>query len=187
MSKHVQLPKFNSPKNPFATGGRTEAAVESAPPTVLLVAPEPVRMSAPVAAQSEETLVPKNIFAAPKLAGMAVRTPRAVGAQALRAARWLGEWGQKMNPMPWITRRRGPVRLAVNNFKPPAVQTELSLDTVKVVRNDLSDADLEVVLVTKPIAPNQNEQLVMASVGGREPEGGSFNRLSSWMFGVKSS
>jgi hypothetical protein len=85
-----------------------------------------------------------------------------------------------------LARRRGPARSAVNTFRQSAMQTELSLDAVKVVRNDLSDADLEVVLVTKPIASNQSEQLIMASAGGREPAG-AFNRLSSWMFGAKPS
>jgi hypothetical protein len=35
----------------------------------------------------------------------------------------------------------------------PAVQTELSLDTVKVIHNDLSDADVEVVPIkSRPAA-----------------------------------
>jgi hypothetical protein len=34
-------------------------------------------------------------------------------------------------------------------FQSPAVQTELALDKVKVMRNDLSEDDLEVVMIDK--------------------------------------
>ena len=59
-------------------------------------------------------------------------------------------WKDKLNPF------RSPEPIA-----PPmvgAVQTELSLDTVKVIRNDLTDADIEVVpvksqTVSAPEAP----------------------------------
>lgn len=37
--------------------------------------------------------------------------------------------------------------------EPPSVQTELRLATVKVARNDLSDADLEVVAAPEPLPP----------------------------------
>ncbi len=48
------------------------------------------------------------------------------------AAGWMRQWslGRKPSPMP-----------------PPAVQTELALEKVKVIRNDLAEDDLEVVAV----------------------------------------
>ena len=48
-------------------------------------------------------------------------------------------------------RKRGPAQVGVAiGEKPPAVQAELRLQSVKVARNDLSDADLEVVPVGAP-------------------------------------
>jgi len=44
------------------------------------------------------------------------------------------------------------VKPAIPRFTKPAVQGELSLDRIKVVRNDLSDADLEVVPAKVPSA-----------------------------------
>ena len=59
-------------------------------------------------------------------------------------------WKDKLNPF----RAPEPVRLAPVS----AVQVELSLEAVKVVHNDLADADIEVVpvksrTVTQPDAP----------------------------------
>jgi hypothetical protein len=45
--------------------------------------------------------------------------------------------------MPW--RKEEP-------FQTPAIQTELALDKVKVIRNDLSEDDLEVVAIDKKAA-----------------------------------
>jgi len=57
-----------------------------------------------------------------------------------RLARWL-TWRRRRTGREMIEPRRSPI----------PVQGELSLDNVKVVRNDLSDADLEVVRVsTRP-------------------------------------
>jgi len=42
---------------------------------------------------------------------------------------------------------------AIPRFPKPPVQGELSLDRIKVMRNDLSDADLEVVLAKAPVVP----------------------------------
>jgi hypothetical protein len=42
---------------------------------------------------------------------------------------------------------------AIPQFTKPPVQGELSLDRIRVVRNDLSDADLEVVPARTPTAP----------------------------------
>ena len=40
------------------------------------------------------------------------------------------------------------------SFSRPAVQAELSLDSVKVVHNDLTDADVEIVPMKSRPAPN---------------------------------
>ena len=99
-NKQVCLPKFISPKNPFAPKKPAEAAPAPTPTTNGTVAPP--------------------VSSAPKPAA---------------------SWTAKLNPASiW----RGP-RPEAKNDSPPAVQAELSLDAVKVVHNDLTDADVEVV------------------------------------------
>jgi hypothetical protein len=46
-----------------------------------------------------------------------------------------------------------PQKPAIPRFSKTPVQGELSLDRIKVVRNDLSDADLQVVPASVPPAP----------------------------------
>jgi hypothetical protein len=53
-------------------------------------------------------------------------------------------------------------------------QTELSLDTVKVVHNDLSDAEVEVVPMKSRSAPQ-----------GTPPPKASWQTLGEQLFGVK--
>jgi hypothetical protein len=85
------------------------------------LAPEAAKAYASVAAGA-----PKNpVFA----------TPEPKPSMPARAA----SWKDKLNPF----RAPEPVRLASQN----AVQVELSLEAVKVVHNDLADADIEVVPV----------------------------------------
>jgi hypothetical protein len=60
-------------------------------------------------------------------------------ALASKPARATG-WKAKLNPMAML---RGPTPAA--STAPAPVQSELSLDSVRVVHNDLSDADVEVV------------------------------------------
>ena len=94
-NKQVALPKFVSPKNPFAPSKK-----EAVP--------------APVAAQK-----------LPPISG---------------TSKSLAAWTTKLNPSSFWS---SPAPVEQKTL--PAVQTELSLDTVKVVHNDLSDADVEVV------------------------------------------
>ena len=102
-NKQVVLPKFISPKNPFAPS-KKEAAPE------------------PVAAQK-----------LPPISG---------------TSKSLAAWTTKLNPSSlWSS----PAPAEQKTL--PAVQTELSLDAVKVVHNDLSDADVEVVPIkSRPAA-----------------------------------
>ena len=58
-------------------------------------------------------------------------------------------WTSRLNP---VSVWRGP-RMEAQNGSRPAVQVELSLDTLKVIHNDLSDADVEVVPIkSRPAA-----------------------------------
>ena len=60
-----------------------------------------------------------------------------------------GNWAANLNPLSMFRGTPAPVARPVR-----AEQTELSLDTVKVVHNDLTDADVEVVpLKSRPARP----------------------------------
>jgi len=69
-----------------------------------------------------------------------------------RAAALLSRWQAKLCGL--LARSGGKAaKPAIPQFLKPPVQGELSLDRIKVVRNDLSDADLEVVPAKAPSAP----------------------------------
>jgi hypothetical protein len=57
-------------------------------------------------------------------------------------------WASKLNPVSFL-RASQP---SAPNFQ-PALQPELSLDSVKVVHNDLSDVDVEIVPIKSRAAP----------------------------------
>jgi hypothetical protein len=71
------------------------------------------------------------------------RTPKPAPQPAAKPAR--AAWTAKLNPF------RAPEPVAPQ--LPAAVQPELSLDAVKVVHNDLSDADVDIVPVKSHAAP----------------------------------
>jgi hypothetical protein len=65
------------------------------------------------------------------------------------APKFLPSWTGRLNPSSVWSGSRADL----SNGSLPAVQTELSLDTVKVIHNDLSDADVEVVPIKSRPAP----------------------------------
>ena len=151
----LHLPKFISPKNPF----KQEAVAASVAPSTVAAAPAMPASVAPVAAPAP--LVTPLVAAAPVLTPIPA-TPvmplapkswkgRAIEVATLmgKFARSAGEWLKRAlffcldhNPFSAIGR---PKLAGIPRFGKSAVQGELSLDRVKVVRNDLSHADLEVV------------------------------------------
>src|SRR5882724_3048452 len=59
-------------------------------------------------------------------------------------------WTSKLNPISILR----PASVETKNER-PIMQTELSLDTVKVVHNDLTDADVEIVpMKSRPAPPD---------------------------------
>lgn len=90
----------------------------------------------PASAQTPEEVASAAEASGPKLSGAAPLKPTASSASWW--PRWLGSW-------------RRPKRAPIPRFNNPLVQAELSLDRVKVLRNDLSDSDLEVVPVRAPV------------------------------------
>jgi hypothetical protein len=63
-----------------------------------------------------------------------------------RLGRWIGSLRERIGGV-----RRLRLNPAIPRSAKPPVQGELSLDRIKVVRNDLSDADLEVVAAKRPV------------------------------------
>jgi hypothetical protein len=116
-NKHVYLPKFEA-KNPFS---------KAVPASTAAIPALPATAAAPVAPAPAAR--PKADFVLTK--------PMARPAPAPAPS---SSWAAKLNP---IAMFRGP---SASAFKPVAtVQTELSLDSVKVVHNDLSDSEVEIV------------------------------------------
>jgi hypothetical protein len=113
-NKQVTLPKFVSPKNPFA----------------------------PSKAPAETAAGPAKKETAPAMATVQKLPPISGTSKSLAA------WTTKLNPASLWNGQASAEQKTL-----PAVQAELSLDAVKVVHNDLSDADVEVVPIkSRPAA-----------------------------------
>lgn len=122
-NKQFYLPKFGSPKNPFASANQPGGAIP------------------PVEAAAAPVKTPITVVAA-KTQKLPTFSP------ARRAA----TWASRLNP---ISIWRGP-ETSAPDARPP-VQAELSLDAVKVLRNDLSDVDVEIVPLKSRPSDNAEE------------------------------
>ena len=132
LSKGGALPKFNEGRNPF--GHKSAEAEESgaqaaAAPAAAPAAPAPAQKSPP----------PYAFKPATRPAAGQTEQPATQPAARTEAKPARHGWTTRLNPF------RAPEPAPA---RPPlAVQTELSLNSVKVVHNDLADADVEVVPV----------------------------------------
>jgi len=140
------LPKFGPAKNPFTPQQvRPVAPAPAATPKPIAAVPK----IAPAALKETQRLpvVPvklKETKRLPFVAARKVSVPAASGpAWWERFLDWAGE--MMARPGAWLAARKTPVKSAIPRFEKPVVQGELSLENIKVVRNDLSDADMEVV------------------------------------------
>lgn len=132
-NKRVYLPKFNSAKNPFEPKAEEKKSA---------IASAPQKTGAPVAApvtvktQKKTQKIP--VFATPN----PLKPPGAAS------------WAERLNPF--------RVPPAAPTLACP-LQAELSLNAVKVLHNDLSDADVEVVPVkSRTAAPMESPRLLPA-------------------------
>jgi hypothetical protein len=150
------LPKFGSDKNPFS---RTKpqslqsSVVEKIPTIARTMTTAEI-----TAAQLKET---KRL---PVVTAIKTTEPM-ISKVALpaRALGWLKEWTKQARLLSGKFRRRSKTTppAALPSGKAP-VQVELSLDKIKVVRNDLSDGDLEVVPV-KISVKSKTEAIVQSA------------------------
>jgi hypothetical protein len=72
---------------------------------------------------------------------------------------------------------------AIRRFPKPPVQGELSLNRIKVMRNDLSDADLEIVLAKPPVAPGAKAPAPRAVEESVEPKS-AWGRVTARILGA---
>ncbi|MGD0258655.1 MAG: hypothetical protein ABSD29_02395 [Verrucomicrobiota bacterium] len=146
------LPQFGPVRNPFGSGAKAELAqTEARPPedhggngtpAARPSLPGPGGEPAAVLQPDAEHCAAPAKFDARNLAGALWR----------RATALLSGWQAKLCGLLALSGRQA-AQPAIPRFPKPPVQGELSLDRIKVVRNDLSDADLEVVPAKPPAAP----------------------------------
>jgi hypothetical protein len=146
------LPQFGPTRNPFSSSRKSEPVQTEAQFTGADVAD---------GAPKEGCQTPNSCgtTAAALQSGLPDRTATTrVGGRGLtealrrRAAALLS--GCKAKLTGWLGRASvKAAKPAIPRFTKPPVQGELSLDRIRVVRNDLSDADLEVLPARTPAAP----------------------------------
>jgi hypothetical protein len=146
LSSHNRLPKFNSAKNPFVKPAAVEAQAVAVEPTVEVELPRPVAPAAPEAFTKTQRI--------PALADQPVRAntiasfagkAKQLGETALAFGLVAVAKGQALFGRLTKRFRKAEPRSVIPRFGKPAVQAELSLDNVRVVRNDLEESDLEIV------------------------------------------
>jgi len=172
------LPKFASKKNPFRASPGAE------------VGPSPDKELRSSLSQSEPSEVnssngdgPTALSAKPHVESLAAQTAplsspqlKPITDDALRMSRV--RWRVLL---PWIGGRTQ--KQAIPRFEKTMVQGELSLESVTVVRNDLSDSDLEVV-PTKPVVTAPQPKPARPVTTGSGANGSSWERLTGRFLGA---
>ena len=176
LSRPGALPKFGGKKNPFRVTTKPEAAHSAVPSD-----PSPVGESA-AAAVSKAVVEGPVCSEAPRNSGeatagtgtrAAMTAPFATAlAPKAKASGALARCTGKLKSLLMMSRRE-PLEPASARASKAMVQAELSLEKVRVVRNDLSDSDLEVVAV-KP----------RAAASAEEPADDGWDKVASRLFGA---
>ena len=135
------MPKFGSGKNPFQTKPQPQPAAE-APRTAPSAAGDGSAQNAPVRLDEKKSVPAANGPVVKTLSRPEVRNGFRFGSVFLAALHALKSLVQR-------PRSKSATKPKTQTLRTP-VQAELSLDCVKVLRNDLSDADLEVVRAKTP-------------------------------------
>jgi len=167
-NKQFYLPKFGSPKNPFVSASQSGEAISPED-----AAAAPVKTPITVAAAKTQKL--PTFSPAPRAANhrpTTTKKPALPNQKPRRSWGWMG----RLNPF-----GSGSAFTAASgeNAKNP-VQAELSLDAVKVLRNDLSDVDIEVV-------PLKSRPADGVKTPGQEPEKKTWGLLGARLLKMKTS
>jgi len=154
------LPKFESSKNPFASKPRADVS-EREPQlpkmTPAEIAAANLKKTQVLPTLGEIKVVAKQELQPEKPIPAVKQAEPAKPAGSVKVAAAVDGWLKKINPMVWLgSRKSAEVKPAIQRFNkgPAPIQGELSLDNIKVMRNDLSETDVEVVPAKpRPVAP----------------------------------
>lgn len=166
-SKQIYLPKFVSPKNPFQPQAvqpvaETSGQTDLSPMAEEANAPRPTR------------LAPPEVPVAAPIKTVAAKTQKIPALSAVSEKK--SGWAGKLSPKS-ILKAVAPKTIAQSSLdvqKPAETQAELSLDSVRVVHNDLSDVDVEVVPMKSRSTPSE-----------KKPAKKSWEALGERLFGVE--
>jgi hypothetical protein len=159
MSDPRVMPRFVSPRNPFKTG---KASVEAPR--------EPARKNPSVRIKPPAPSEPKAQKATPVPAASTEpnRAPAKRASESILKRLVTGCKGKLKEVL--RAREKKPKAAAQPRTRPGPIQGELSLDAIKVVRNDLSDADFEVVPTKVPAGSAVPAAAVMVAVSSDSSE-----------------
>jgi hypothetical protein len=155
------LPQFGPTRNPFRSNGKSEPAQTEALVPGNDVGRDPsaeVRLSADACGAARSTPLRGE---QDRAVSTSVGGGRFTEALRTRAAALLGGYQAKLSGMIRRVRVKA-AKPAIPRFTKPPVQGELSLDKIRVMRNDLSDADLEVIATRVPTTPASSGPAVKA-------------------------
>ena len=152
MNKQYLLPKFGSLKNPFVDAAKSdsdqpaERSDSQTQPPASVSAKKISGPNEPGRPASSQKPISKNSFGEGSRAG----DPNLRGATAHRLSPiriWkplLEKCAQKLRPIGRWPERKPLSKFAAKKVQKPPIQGELAWNKIKVVRNDLSDADVEI-------------------------------------------
>ena len=194
------LPKFGSPKNPFSAPTKAEAKPKPGMASVAVptqTKPEPVKMETVPLFDGKPKTPPAPAVSKTLVAPVKAKEPLREAIQAARPELKpkltkpvtaagkpvaFGGWVTKINPLPLLRRLKpGATKSPKPRPTRAAVQCELSLEKVKVVRNDLNDADVE-LMPARPTVATSASSAISPAMNKTEPT--TWNRLTSRLLGA---
>jgi hypothetical protein len=176
------LPKFGPVKNPFVSIDKSEPARQEADKKAAGFS-APSQQTAKLAQLPARNLSGSLGVAGSKLAAFLADAgrPRPKSGLRLRSAAFGTAWAKKLRAL-FSRPAPRPAQAVLARATSPPVQGELSLERIKVVRNDLSDADLEIVTRKSPTV--RTGATPVLQVAQRTAQGGmSWGRFSG-IFGT---
>jgi hypothetical protein len=190
VSRQKLLPSFATKKNPFrgtirpeaqpgalGTASRTGNASLSPAASLSAASDAPATVSHPAAALPPE-VARKDV----QVASLPRQSPLPLNRNSAAPPSDNGKFSSRLNALfPW--RHVKAANPLVREQPKSLVQAELSLESVRVVRNDLSDCDLELV------RPQPPQPLPRAALAGRKPQsslvsGTAWSRVTGRLFGA---
>jgi hypothetical protein len=191
VSRQKLLPSFATKKNPFrgtirpeaqpgalvTTPSRTGNASPIPAASLSAVSDAPATVSQPAAALPPE-VARKDV----QVASPPRQSPLPLNRNSAAPPSGNGKFSSRLNALfPW--RHVKAANSLVREQPKSLVQAELSLESVRVVRNDLSDCDLELV------RPQPPQPLPRAASAGRKPQsslvsGTAWSRVTGRLFGA---